>query len=80
MTMARKAAETESMLIDAKESAALCGVAVSTWYNLLASSRVPKPVRLGRSVKWRREELKAWIGAGCPARSVWDSMKEKQRL
>jgi predicted DNA-binding transcriptional regulator AlpA len=78
--MTRNAAETESILIDAKEAARMCDLGISTWYNLLASGKAPKPVRLGRSVKWRRDELRAWIGAGCPARSTWDSMKEKLRL
>jgi excisionase family DNA binding protein len=80
MAIERKRAEAESILIDAKEAAALCGVSVSTWYNLLASGKVPKPVRLGRSVKWRREELLAWVAAGCPARSAWEAMKGPHRI
>jgi hypothetical protein len=28
-------------------------------------------MRIGRSLLWRRDELTAWIAAGCPARNVW---------
>ncbi len=66
-------AQSDSVLIDAKEAAAMCGVSVSTWYNLRACGKAPNGVRLGRSVKWRRDELRRWIDAGCPARTVWQT-------
>ncbi len=70
--------QTERILIDAKEAAALCGLGISTWYNLVASGKVPDSVRLGRSVKWRREELLAWIDAGCPARTAWKTLSGRK--
>lgn len=36
-----------------------------------ASGKLPKPVRIGRSVRWRREELRDWIQEGCPRRREW---------
>lgn len=73
MIGATAATRRESLLVDAKEAAALCGVGVSTWYNLVACGKTPNSVRLGRSVKWRRNELVAWIAAGCPSRDKWNS-------
>jgi excisionase family DNA binding protein len=67
-------AQTESMLVDAKEAAALCGVGRTTWLTLASAGKTPAAVRLGRSVKWRRDELKAWIAAGCPVRQKWESI------
>lgn len=37
---------------------------------------VPRPVRIGRSVFWRPEEVAAWIEAGCPDRKTWDQREE----
>lgn len=34
---------------------------------LADSGRMPAPVRLGHSLRWRRADLLAWIEAGCPA-------------
>ncbi len=59
----------------APEAAKLCGVSRSTWLKLQASGRVPRPVRLGRCVRWLRSELLAWLAAGCPSRERWDAIK-----
>ena len=37
---------------------------------------IPKPVRLGRRVVWRVEELKAWVDAGCPPLHKWDQLRK----
>ncbi len=71
-------AQRKSRLVDAKEAAALCGVSVSTWYTLVASGKTPDSVRLGRSVKWRLDELEEWINAGCPARSAWNALSGRK--
>ena len=34
---------------------------------LADGGRMPRPVRLGGLVRWRRAELQAWIDAGCPS-------------
>lgn len=65
--------QTESILIDAKAAAVLCGVGRTTWLTLASAGKTPAPVRLGRRVLWRRDELKSWIAAGCPARQQWSA-------
>ena len=67
--------QTESILIDAKEAAALCGMSRTTWYKLVASGKAPSPVKLGMLARWRRNELDDWIAAGCPARQKWDALR-----
>jgi len=62
------------LLVDAREAAALCGIGRSLWLGLHSAGRVPLPVRLGRRVLWRREELADWIAAGCPGRDRWQAM------
>ena len=61
----------EPLLLDARAAAALCGIGRSLWLELHASGRCPLPIRLGRRVVWRREELQAWVRAGCQARERW---------
>ena len=36
-------------------------------YRLADSGRLPRPVRLGALIRWRRTELTEWLDAGCPA-------------
>ena len=58
----------------AKEAAQLLGISERHLWALNSSGRLPQPVRLGRSVRWRRQELLAWLEAGCPSRDRWEAM------
>jgi len=49
-----------------KDIAELIGCNERTVHNLLAAGRIPKPVRLGRLVRWPVERVDAWISDGCP--------------
>jgi predicted DNA-binding transcriptional regulator AlpA len=52
------ASEQEPLLIPDTEAAALCGIARATWHRLRAAGKVgPVPVRLGRAVRYRRDEV-----------------------
>ena len=62
---------TEVILISAEEAATLLGIGRRTFYRLHSSGRVPLPVRLGGTVRWRLEELRRWTQAGCPPRRKW---------
>src|SRR5690348_10946534 len=42
-----------------------------------SSGRLPRPIRLGRSVRWRADELRAWLDAGAPARDRWEAMRQR---
>ncbi len=44
---------------------------------LLASHRIPAPVRIGRLVRWRADEIVAWIHANCPDRAGWERIKAR---
>ena len=35
-------------------------------YRLSDAGRMPKPMKLGQLVRWRRAELMSWLDAGCP--------------
>jgi predicted DNA-binding transcriptional regulator AlpA len=65
------------LLVDAAAAAALCGVSRATWFAWHSAGKCPLPVRPGgqRCVRWRRDELSAWVGAGCPARDRWQTMR-----
>ena len=64
-----------SWLLTAAEVAQRMKVCQRHLWALLASGRLPRPVRLGRSVRWRAAELRCWIDAGCPALDRWEAVK-----
>ncbi len=43
------------------------------------TGKVPKPFKIGRSVRWRRSEILAWLEAGMPERGDWEIIKRETR-
>lgn len=66
-------------LVNASEAARLCGIGRTTWYSLQAAGRVPAPIRLGRRVLWRIEELQDWIRAACPPLHQWKHLRQHKK-
>jgi len=57
------------MLITVEEFAELMRTSVRSIWRWNSAHSLPKPVRVGRAVRWRREEVMEWIKAGCPSTS-----------
>ena len=53
--------------LDALAAGRLLGISGRHLYRLTDSGDAPAPRRLGRSVRWSRRELLAWLDAGCPS-------------
>ncbi len=64
--------QTEALLLSPEDVADLLDIGRSTLYRLSSAGKVPRPVKVGRSTKWRRREIEAWIAAGCPPRNRWE--------
>ena len=71
------AMNSEPELIKGPDVAQLAGISARHWARLTTSGRAPACVRLGRSTRWRRDEILGWISAGCPARQKWEDMTKK---
>jgi len=67
---------TDFLLYTAAQAAKLVGRCERTWRTWDAAGLVPRPVRIGKAVFWRPEELSQWIEAGCPDRKTWDQRDE----
>jgi excisionase family DNA binding protein len=63
--------------VDAAEAARLLGISRAHFLRLHAACRIPEPVRIGRCVRWNRDELQTWFGAGAPAAEQWQVIKEQ---
>lgn len=67
-TMVDQAAASpgEPLLITAEEFADLMQVSVRSIWRLRSAREIPEPLRIGGNIRWRREEVRQWIEAGCP--------------
>ena len=59
----------EPLLIRAQELAGMLNISLRTLWRLNSAGVLPQPMRLGAAVRWRLEEVKTWIAAGCPRHS-----------
>jgi prophage regulatory protein len=63
------------LAISARELARLLGISLRQTWRLNAAGKLPRPIRLGRSVRWNRQEVMDWFGAGCPDQQIWETRK-----
>ncbi|MHC4400198.1 MAG: helix-turn-helix transcriptional regulator [Planctomycetota bacterium] len=79
MSIKKHLSESHRFALPAAELAKLLGVSERHVWALNASGRLPRPVRLGRAVRWPVEELRNWLAAGAPERSRWEAIKETRQ-
>jgi len=56
----------DTELLSVKSVASGLGCSPRHVRRLSDAGRMPRPVRLGALIRWRRDELERWVAAGCP--------------
>ena len=65
----------DRLAYSADEVASVLGISRAHVWKLASSGRLPKPIRLGRAVRWPRKDLEEWLAAGAPPRDRWEAMR-----
>jgi prophage regulatory protein len=65
----------EALAISARDLAAMLNVSLRQVWRLNSAGKLPRPIRLGGSVRWNRAEIQQWFEAGCPDRKTWEAKK-----
>jgi prophage regulatory protein len=73
--MSNESKNNQPFLCSAAMLAMRLGVSTRHVWRMNAENKMPAPVRLGGCVRWRTEEVEAWIKAGAPSRLEWDAKK-----
>ncbi len=60
-------------LLTVKDVSARLRISPRQVWKLLASGRIPAPVRISRSVRWREADIARWIELGCPSRERFEA-------
>jgi predicted DNA-binding transcriptional regulator AlpA len=58
-------------LVTAREFAEMLGLDSKTIVRWSKEGFAPSPVRIGKVLRWKRDEVRSWIEAGCPGRLRW---------
>lgn len=59
----------EPLFVTAAELAQLMRISTRTLWRLLSARKIPEPIRLGGTVRWRIDLIQDWIDQGCPAQN-----------
>lgn len=76
MSSTMLASESRAKLADVREIASRCGCSQRTVARLSKNGAMPRPIRLGRLVRWRLRTgdpatgVEDWIDAECPTLSL----------
>lgn len=68
----------QQLLVTAAQAARMLGISERHFYKLHSSGRVPRPIRLGRTVRWRAAEFEQWLEAGAPNRAKWEALRSRR--
>lgn len=66
-----------SQLLAVRDVANTLKVSPRQIWKLLSSGRMPAPLRLGRSVRWRSEDIDEFVRLGCPSREQFEAEKAR---
>ena len=70
--------ETDVRLLTAKDAGKLCRLSKRSWFRFNSCGRIPEPVRIGGSVRWRHSDIQKWLEWDCPSRKEFNSRMEAQ--
>jgi predicted DNA-binding transcriptional regulator AlpA len=65
-------------LVTAKEAGKICNLSKRSWFRLCSCGKVPAPIRIGGSVRWRQDIIESWIMMGCPSRREFEARQQEQ--
>lgn len=63
-------------LLTAEAVGELLSLSKRTVFRMNSSGRIPKPVRIGGSVRWRANDIEKWIEWDCNSREEFKARKE----
>lgn len=63
-------------LLTAKDAAKICRLSKRSWFRLSSAHRIPAPVKIGGSVRWRLSDIELWLSMSCPNRQEFEARRD----
>lgn len=70
--------EQSNQLITVKQLAKMLATSVRSVWRYRSSGRLPKPVIVGSSVRWRMSDIQLWIEWDLPTQTEFEARKEAE--
>lgn len=72
----QQAVPDESLLLDTKQVAELLGIGERTLWRWSRSGIAPRPIKIGKTVRFSADEIREWVAKGCPHERQWEHLKK----
>jgi len=72
----QQAVPDESLLLDTKQVAELLGIGERTLWRWSRSGIAPRPIKIGKTVRFSADEIREWVAKGCPREGQWERFKK----
>jgi len=66
------------LLMSAGQVAEMLNISTRTLWRLKSAGKLPAPIRIGKCVRWRREDLNTWIEEGCQIPISTDNVSRRK--
>ena len=66
----------EPKLLTVSALAGSLSVSVRQAHRMNKAGLIPAPLLLGGCVRWREDEISAWLKSGAPTRSEWEKQRD----
>lgn len=66
-------------LLSAKQLGAKLNLSKRQIFRLNSCGKLPKPLRIGGSVRWSESAISKWLSVGAPDRKTWETIEGQQR-
>ncbi|HPS55666.1 MAG TPA: helix-turn-helix domain-containing protein [Sedimentisphaerales bacterium] len=67
--------QTQNQLLAAKDLAEMLSVSVRTIWRLRSAGKLPKPVSIGGSIRWKLSDIELWQNLECPDQKTFEIRK-----
>jgi len=68
---------SQTQLLTAKQFGQKLNLSKRSIHRLNACGQIPKPLKIGGSIRWNEQEVSAWISAGCLDRKRFEQLMRK---
>lgn len=69
----------DRLLLSIRELSQLLSRSEPSLHRDNAAARLPRPIRLNRSLRWLRSDIEEWLRQGCPDRETFEARKKTSR-
>ncbi len=73
--MAAQTKESSIQLLSAKQLGLLLALSKRQVFRLNACGKIPKPILIGGSLRWRQSDIELWQSMDCPDRATFEADK-----